>query len=55
MVRALPEQLAEADLLVEELDEPLPQVLLEVWVQEMSADALKNMGIDWKGLPSSGR
>lgn len=52
MVRALPEQLAEADLLVEELDEPLPQVLLEVWVQEMSADALKNMGIDWKGLPS---
>lgn len=52
MIRATKEQLAEADLVVQDLDEPLPQVLLEVWVQEMSADALKNIGIDWKGLPS---
>ncbi|NMB21563.1 MAG: type II secretion system protein GspD [Firmicutes bacterium] len=52
IVRGTEMQLAEVDLFMIDFDTPLPQVVLEVWVQEMSTEALKNLGVEWKGLPS---
>lgn len=52
IVRGTDLQIAEVDLFMADFDTPLPQVVLEVWVQEMSSDALKKLGVEWKGLPS---
>ncbi len=43
--------LAEVDLFLVDFDQPAPQVLLEVWIQEMTTDALQNLGVEWKGTP----
>lgn len=45
-------QLVEVDLFLIDFDQPAPQVLLEVWIQEMTTDALQNLGIEWKGTPN---
>lgn len=47
MVRATEQQISEIDELIEEFDQPLPQVLLEVWIQEMADDAVTAFGFDW--------
>ncbi len=52
MVRAMPDVLVETDALVWDLDVPKQQVLMEVWVHEMSTDALKDIGIEMQGVPS---
>ena len=39
-------------MFLSEFDQPLPQVVLEVWVQEMTSNALKDLGIEWRGVPS---
>lgn len=52
IVRATADELAEVESFLADIDQPIPQVVLEVWVQEMTADALQNLGIDWKGIPS---
>ena len=52
IVRATADELAEVEAFLSDIDQPIPQVVLEVWVQEMTADALRNLGIDWKGIPS---
>ena len=52
IVRATADELAEVEAFLADIDQPIPQVVLEVWVQEMTADALRNLGIDWKGIPS---
>lgn len=41
-------QLAEVDLFLMDFDRPAAQVLLEVWIQEMTSDALQDLGIEWK-------
>lgn len=51
-VRATDEELLEIDEVIREYDRALPQVLLEVWVQEMSTDAQQVLGMDWKGVPN---
>ena len=48
IVRGTEAQLAEVDLFLLDFDQPAPQVVLEVWVQETSTDALQNLGIDWE-------
>lgn len=50
IVRGNDLQLAEIDLFMADFDTPLPQVVLEVWVQEMSTEGLRDLGIEWKGL-----
>ena len=52
IVRGTELELAEIDLFLSEFDQPLPQVVLEVWVQEMTSNALKDLGIEWRGVPS---
>lgn len=52
IVRGTDEQLADVDLFVIEFDQPQPQVVLEVWVHEISTDALQDLGVDWEGVPS---
>ncbi|NLJ79533.1 MAG: hypothetical protein GX335_00690 [Firmicutes bacterium] len=52
IVRGTDLQLAEIDLFLADFDQPLPQVVLELWVQEMSTDAMRNLGIDLTGTPS---
>ena len=52
IVRGTDAQLADIDLFLVDFDQPAPQVLLEVWVQEMSTDAMQKLGIDWQGTPS---
>ncbi len=47
MVRATNDQIAEIDEFLLEFDQPVPQVLLEVWIQEMSDDAISAFGFDW--------
>ncbi len=52
MVRGTPAVLLDVDDLIWQLDVPKQQVLMEVWVHEMSTNALQNLGIEWKGVPS---
>lgn len=52
IVRGTDLVLAEVDLFLIDFDQPLPQVVLEVWVQEMSTEAMQNLGVEWRGLPS---
>ncbi|NLM41655.1 MAG: type II secretion system protein GspD [Firmicutes bacterium] len=52
VVRGTDLELAEVDLFLVDFDRPAPQVVLEVWVQEMSSEALRNLGVDWQGVPS---
>ncbi len=48
IVRATAAELQEIDAFLKEFDQPIAQVVLEVWVQEMTADALRSLGIDWE-------
>lgn len=52
IVRGTEMQLAEVDLFLIDFDTPLPQVVLEVWVQEISTEALRDLGVEWRGVPS---
>ena len=52
IVRGTDQELAEVDLFLVDLDQPAPQVVLEVWVQEVATEALKDLGVDWEGVPS---
>ena len=52
IVRGTDLELAKIDLFMVDFDQPLPQVVLEVWVQEMSSDALRDLGVEWRGVPS---
>lgn len=47
-VRGTDQELADVDLFMIDFDKPEPQVVLEVWVQEISTDALRNLGVDWE-------
>lgn len=47
IVRATAAQIAEIDEFIVEFDRPLPQVFLEVWIQEMTEEGLASLGIDW--------
>lgn len=47
MIRAKDYEIAQVDQFILEYDQPLTQVLLEVWIQEMSSDALNVFGIEW--------
>lgn len=47
MVKAADQKLKEIDSFIAEFDQPLPQVLMEVWIQEMSDDALSTFGLEW--------
>jgi type IV pilus assembly protein PilQ len=51
-VRGTDQELAEVDLFMVDFDQPAPQVVLEVWVQETSLEGMRELGIDWKGTPS---
>ena len=46
-VRGTEQELADVDRFLIDFDKPAPQVVLEVWVQEISTDALRNLGVDW--------
>lgn len=50
--RGTERQLAEGNKYLQEIDQPLPQIMLEVYVNEMSSDALRTIGVDWQGVPS---
>lgn len=52
VVRGTDADFVDVDLFLADFDKPAPQVLLEVWVQEMTTDGMRNLGIDWQGLPS---
>ena len=52
IVRGTDAELAEVDLFLADYDQSAPQVVLEVWVQEISTEALKDLGIEWRGVPS---
>ena len=46
------QELAQVDLFLMDYDQPAPQVVLEVWVQEVVTEALHDLGVDWEGVPS---
>jgi type II secretory pathway component GspD/PulD (secretin) len=48
VVRATEAELEEIEGFLAQFDKPIPQVILEVWVQEMSTDAMRTLGIDWE-------
>lgn len=52
IVRGTDAELAEVDLFLVDYDQSAPQVVLEVWVQEISSDALQELGVEWRGVPS---
>lgn len=47
VVRASDRILREIDEFVDAYDQPLPQVFMEVWIQEMSSDVLQTLGVEW--------
>ncbi|MGB4151755.1 MAG: hypothetical protein WBK87_10570 [Limnochordia bacterium] len=49
LIRVSEDQIAEVDQFMAEYDQPLPQVLLEVWIHEIADDASKAFGLDWSG------
>lgn len=51
LVRATDSELAAIDEMLLDYDVALPQILLEVWVQEMTTDAARDLGVEWKGVP----
>ncbi len=52
IVKGTDSELAQVDLFLLDFDTPPPQVVLEVWVQEISSEALRDLGIELKGTPS---
>jgi type II secretory pathway component GspD/PulD (secretin) len=52
IVRATEAEHGEIAAFLADFDKPIAQVVLEVWVQEMTADALQNLGIDFRGVPN---
>src|SRR5690606_15025294 len=53
IIKATETEIAAVDEFILEYDQPLPQVLLEVWIHEIADDAAEVLGIDWSGtLPS---
>lgn len=53
IIKATEKEIAEVDEFILEYDQPLPQVLMEVWIHEISDDAADVLGVDWSGtLPS---
>lgn len=52
IVRGTDEELAQVELFLIDFDQPQSQVVLEVWVHEIATGALRDLGIDWKGVPS---
>lgn len=48
IIRGSDSDLAEVDLFLVDFDKAPPQVVLEVWVQEISSDALQDLGVDWE-------
>jgi len=54
MVKGTDKQIAEIDKFLADYDQPLPQVLLEVWIHEISDDASGVFGLNWNGtLPGA--
>lgn len=52
IVRGLPDQMVKVDRLIDTIDIPQPQVLLEAKIIEVNKDALKDLGIDWSNPTS---
>ena len=54
LIRGTEKQIAEVDQFMVEFDRPLPQVLMEVWIHEVSDDASDVFGFGWNGsLPGA--
>lgn len=49
LIRATVDQLEEVDQFIAAYDQPLPQILLEVWIHEISDDVSQAFGLDWDG------
>ena len=47
IVRADPDQMVKIDRLIEIIDLPQPQVILEAKIIEINKDALRDLGVDW--------
>lgn len=53
-IRGTEEEIAEALQIIEQIDRPAHQVLIEARVEEISVNALKKLGIDWDFSASGG-
>lgn len=47
MIKASDVAISEIDDFILAYDQPMPQVFMEVWIQEMSSDALQSLGVEW--------
>ena len=54
IIKANENLIEEADEFIASYDQALPQVLLEVWVQEITSDALEKLGIELAGIKNTG-
>ncbi|MDI9412013.1 MAG: hypothetical protein QM401_00335 [Bacillota bacterium] len=49
-VRGTELDLMQVDEFLVDFDQPLPQVVMELWVQETSKSATRELGVEWSGL-----
>ncbi len=49
IVTDIPSKLDEIEKILDQIDQPVPQVLIEVYLMEIKKDLLSNQGIEWGG------
>ncbi|MBR5606528.1 MAG: hypothetical protein IKW70_08890, partial [Verrucomicrobia bacterium] len=54
LISASPRYIKEVEALIEELDQPQPQVLIQVVLAEVTLDSTTELGVEWKYVDSAG-
>ena len=54
LISASPRYIGEVEALIEELDQPQPQVLIQVVLAEVTLDSTTELGVEWKYVDSAG-
>lgn len=54
LISSSPRYFSEVEALIEELDQPLPQVLIQVVLAEVTLDSKTELGVEWKYMDAAG-
>jgi type II secretion system protein D len=54
LISSSPRYFTEVEALIEELDQPLPQVLIQVVLAEVTLDSKTELGVEWKYMDAAG-
>lgn len=54
LISSSPRYFSEVEALIQELDQPLPQVLIQVVLAEVTLDSKTELGVEWKYMDAAG-